>query len=79
MSEWISVKDKLPDKDDINDYLITDGKRCFVGFYRHKVKAWDNFTLGWVQEYYSDGSVEDIEITHWMPLPEPPKDGDNNA
>ena len=46
MSEWISVKDRLPDKDDINDYLITDGKRCFVGFYHHKAKAWDNFTLG---------------------------------
>ena len=49
MSEWINVKDRLPDEDDIKDYLITDGKRCFVGFYRHKAKVWDNSTLGWVQ------------------------------
>ena len=76
MSEWISVKDRLPDEDDINDYLITDGKRCFVGFYHHKAKGWDNFTLGWIQEYYADGEVDDIEITHWMPLPEPPKESD---
>ena len=73
MSEWISVKDRLPDENDINDYLITDGKRCFVGFYCRKAKGWNNFTLGWIQEYYADGEVDDIEITQWMPLPEPPK------
>lgn len=73
MSEWISVQDRLPAQDDHNDYLITDGEHCFVGHYRHKAQAWDNSTLGWIQAYYADGSVEDIEITHWMPLPELPK------
>lgn len=33
MSEWISVKNKLPEKGDYNDYLITDGKNCYVGCY----------------------------------------------
>ena len=37
MSEWISVKDKLPAKDDYNDYLITDGEHCYVGHYRHDI------------------------------------------
>lgn len=78
MSEWISVKEQLPEEDDANDYLITDGNSCFVGFYRHDVKAWDNFTLGWVQELYADGTVATVEITHWMPLPELPKDGAKN-
>ena len=32
MSEWISVKDKLPAKDDYNDYLIT-------GRYRRRNKG----------------------------------------
>ena len=77
MGEWISVKDRLPDRDDYNDYLITDGRRCFVGHYRHNADAWDNYTLGWVQEYYADGSVKDIEITHWRELPELPKEGNH--
>lgn len=34
MNKWISVKDKLPEKGDHNDYLITDGEHCYVGHYR---------------------------------------------
>jgi hypothetical protein len=58
MSEWISVKDRLPDNHGY--YLchyIFDTKRCYHDFW---------FT----------GSVFSTvdEITHWMPLPNPPKD-----
>lgn len=72
MSEWISVKDKLPEKGDYNDYLITDGEHCYVGYYRHDADAWDS-KLGWIQGMYADtGETYDINITHWMPLPELP-------
>lgn len=73
MSEWISVKDKLPAKDDYNDYLITDGEHCYVGHYRHDADAWDNSKLGWIQctDVVTDETYE-INITHWMPLPELP-------
>lgn len=75
MSKWINVKDKLPTKDDYNDYLITDGKHCYVGYYRHDADAWDNVRLGWIQGRYADtGKPYDIAITHWMPLPELPKE-----
>lgn len=75
MNEWISVQDRLPAKDDHTEYLITDGEHCFVGSYRHKAKAWDSHILGWIQ-MQSGGKWVDVEITHWMPLPEPPKESD---
>lgn len=74
MNKWISVKDKLPEKGDYNDYLITDGEHCYVGHYRHDADAWDS-KLGWIQGMYADtGETYDINITHWMPLPELPKE-----
>ncbi len=76
MSEWISVKDKLPEKSDHNDYLITDGEHFYVGHYRYKAKAWDHSILGWIQGMYADtGETYDVNITHWMPLPNPPGKG----
>lgn len=73
MSEWISVKEKLPEKGDYNDYLITDGENCYVGNYRHDAGAWDNAILGWVRGTSGNtGEPYDIVITHWMPLPELP-------
>ena len=73
ISEWISVKEKLPEKGDHTEYLLTDGKHCYVGHYRHKAKVWDHAKLGWVQGTCADtGEPYDIAITHWMPLPELP-------
>lgn len=67
---WISVSDILPS--DRRDYLLTDGEHCYVGHYRPDARAWDHSELGWVQYCYADGSVEEVNITHWMPLPELP-------
>ena len=63
--EWISVKDRLPGKE--AEYLCWDvpysaqtGKPCF-GFY-------------WIPEGFETDIAEDwSNVTHWMPLPEPPK------
>lgn len=58
-NEWISVKDSLPEY----------GERVFVtnGYETHeammtKDQRWRTYLFLW-----ADG------ITHWMPLPEPPK------
>lgn len=74
MSEWISVKDKLPE---IRE-AYTGGPResttvlCFSGFvctgrygetYRTRRTRWD--TQFGVRE-----------VTHWQPLPDPPKEGE---
>jgi len=71
---WISVKDRLPE----------DGQNCilyhpdyplkfFSGIYDPNMKTW----------YYADegynfaaepASGNEHGITHWMPMPEPPKE-----
>jgi hypothetical protein len=61
MSNWISVKDRLPTVCD--DYLVTDGN-----FY-----AMAMFNLSGVWDIDDDFSVLiNDRVTHWMPLPELP-------
>ena len=57
MSEWINVKDELPNPED-ELILGHNGNYAFEC----------NFDDG----YWCNIGGEDI--THWMPLPEPPKD-----
>lgn len=74
MSEWISVKDRLPESG--VPVLVT-----FVGYTDNKlhsdgVARWEpdlnGYNGGW--EWTLDFSDATVEITHWMPLPEPPKE-----
>ena len=68
MGEWISVDDRLPD-DSQDILLVVNGARVISGYYAgyngaHYVwKASRNGFVFW-----------DDEITHWMPLPELPKE-----
>lgn len=61
MNKWISVKDKVP----TNDYNILLWKTCLeIGFYSPGSGCF----------YCSRrGSCLD-SVTHWMPLPDAPKD-----
>lgn len=67
MAEWISVKDRLPE----------DGKVLCVrkseAFRDRRYVDILNVDHGW----FMDGAfvVADGNVTHWMPLPEPPKEG----
>lgn len=63
-SKWISVADKLPEHE--NAVLcVTKNGNPFIGRYDHK---WNHWRVS--------GSVT---VTHWMPLPEPPKEDNNNG
>lgn len=68
---WISVDERLPEVDaryDEYEYsaelIVYDGSQKRVAYYCHTTKEW------------RDSRYEDdiIEVTHWMPLPEPPKE-----
>jgi len=61
-SPWISVKDKLPDD---NDVLVTDGNFTDLAIIRRTEN-------GWFWDVYGE-DVEVDEITHWMPIPKLPK------
>lgn len=57
---WISVEDELPEKGEV--VFITDGELTDTGFYDYD-DAWQPY-MQWLGD-----------ITHWMPLPQPPKEG----
>jgi hypothetical protein len=62
MSEWISVKDRIP-----------DGAPVLVVY--HGVVQWVTYRLvdgGW-ESTSSDDTMPLGFVTHWQPLPEPPK------
>lgn len=73
--KWISVKDRLPEqeyngKDMMNEEIVLfqvivcdRGKRVFTDF-RAASKV---HKCGW---QWTSG----LDITHWMPLPEPPEE-----
>ena len=67
MSEWISVKDKLPKFDYVTVIVAVMPK--FGGDEIHMActesGSWNVLS--------ANGNHADF-ITHWMPLPEPPKD-----
>ena len=62
MQEWISVKDGLP----------KNGKEGVLIALR-----WGEVDIGWCEDGRWDSEFvneyEDGEVTHWMPLPQPPK------
>lgn len=60
--EWISVKDRLPDKK-CEAYLCSVDSCLFPGNQYIGIRAFD-----------SDGKWRNGTVTHWMPLPELPKE-----
>lgn len=76
MNEWISVKDKLPEsRSMVLVNYIEDGNQGVASvFYRY----WDDDNeKDWEFPRY-DCDVfnwdDNIEVTHWMHLPKPPKE-----
>lgn len=62
MSEWISVQDQMPDN--ARDVLILLGNALVERGYWYHVGAKID---GW---YFRGDRISNV--THWMPLPEPP-------
>ena len=83
MSEWISVKDKLPEDD--QEVILCTRETETYGKHREKKKIYKNIYIGYFDGYewltsYCHGCEyifrmnekypnETIEVTHWMPLP----------
>ena len=63
--KWISVDDRLP------EFCISVLARCFYhGKWRTLVCHTSREHTG---EWYTDEVCQWVKVTHWMPLPEPPK------
>jgi len=69
-SGWINVKDRLPDPDE--HVLVFNNDEGVFRAYRdshNEYPSWQCYPIG---SYAGDGCV--FGITHWMPLPQPPKE-----
>ena len=61
--KWIPVTERLPEKD-MEDVLAFDGiSGFFITFMKTTIHGKRYFAIG------------HDDVTHWMPLPEPPKEG----
>ena len=78
MSEWISVDDKLPQKDKsvLVYYKLADGmKRYGIAHYCKGNFSEDVWIL--TKDIYTCGFVLK-NVLYWMPLPKPPKQENDN-
>ena len=75
VQEWISVKDRLPDKDE--NYIVTAcDEGCSAGegiWYSTVVVVAEYYKGSWTWYYGGHEFSLDGIVTHWMPLPELPK------
>ena len=76
VQEWIPVSERLPENDygkhwrDRKYYLVrvNPSELMYVAHYGYKEHDW------WIDEHDCVLSATSFkEVTHWMPLPEPPK------
>lgn len=63
VNQWISIDERLPQ--DGEEALVYAGNRgVMIGLYDSVLQVW--------LDYECCG----LKVTHWQPLPKPPKDGD---
>ena len=86
---WISVKDRLPDK--VGTYLVNvheeyskddigeSGDLVLLAWYQPNDLIYVPKSVGWslLYEFYEFSDQMRDEITHWMPLPNPPENIDD--
>lgn len=74
MSEWISVKDRLPEKSqEVIVFCRTPGLNDFVNTVYYSAKFQE---FNWC-DFMGDPPKSEKgyrDVTHWMPLPEPPEE-----
>ena len=65
VQEWVDVKDRLPEESGMYIVTANDGHAQRVSFvqWQKKNRMWN---LTGARSYW--------RVTHWMPLPEPPKE-----
>jgi hypothetical protein len=77
VNQWISVKDRLPEVGKSVLVAVVINAKLNLPF---SIDFTPEIRIGWLEEIGKWGlqfdSADRDEITHWMPLPKLPKDGD---
>ena len=75
MPVWTSVKDRLPENElMVIGYTPVDGY-MFIGFHRTKVAYGYDCSSWYIITSMRSTKKITKNVTYWMPLPEPPKEG----
>lgn len=82
-TKWISVKERLPDLE-LEEILSEDMDvfPCLAVVRNERARGGRYVTKVWYNgEIFMDSDCVDVtcNVTHWMPLPEPPKEGADHA
>ena len=64
-TEWLSVKERLPDSKVQSLIYDEDVDRVVIGVFLYSKPSFPVFGI------WGEGQI--FSVTHWMPLPEPPK------
>ena len=71
VQEWISVKDRLPDQSGEVLVIVSGNPQKNITLNcAYELAEYDPYD-GWIMEMWPEW--EDAIVTHWMPIPEPPK------
>lgn len=71
VQEWISVKDRLPDQSGEVLVIVSGNPQKNITLNcAYELAEYDPYG-GWIMEMWPEW--EDAVVTHWMPLPLPPK------
>ena len=82
MSEWISVKERLPEYNPgtgAKSYWVA--KKDSAGNWQMKIAQYCDYGYAMTMDAETEVTWRDwdftkiVNVTHWMPLPEPPKEG----
>lgn len=69
VNRWIPCAERMPEDE---QEVLVFVKGDFENSISFITTAYNDSDGDWVSDY--DGEVIDSKITHWMPLPEPPKE-----
>ena len=70
-TRWIPVEERLPEQEN-TQVLMTDGERHYISSRNNMVRFLD------CEGIFIPGKAgAGVKVTHWMPLPQPPKEGTN--
>ena len=75
MTEWISVKDRLPEAGEDYTYLISDGNEIGMGYLEYDSRNPFDNELYWHDETHALKTCTSgwPQVTYWMLLPKPPE------
>ncbi len=72
LTGWISVNDRMPESEDFVLVIASGNPKSNITLQNAYELAEYSKEEGWIFEGWLEW--EDANVTHWMPLPEPPKE-----